>query len=302
MVNYLPKEVLPGDLLAGARFNIQTSACLTEKETRQHDKLIYGPKGARAAMLWFHNHGYGNAGATSGHLIPDYGRIVREGWKEVHAELEDLYASLPENEKKGPKGGQLRAMLTAATMPRDLAYAYAQQCQRLAEAEADPLRKQELAQMADNLAHVPWEPARTFWEAVQSLWLTHMLVMADENYPGPGVSFGRIDQYLFPLWEKSVDEGDGPGVRQGDPQVLLDPLQHRLRRHDPHRRQPGHHRRLRPAAHPLRHGRGRRGPDQRPDLRHPGRDRRDVAHPGAQAQRAPAPRLARRCCSTRWSR
>jgi len=54
---------------------------------------------------------------------------------------------------------------------------------------------------------VPWLPAQTFWEAVQALWLTHMLVMADENYPGPGDSFGRIDQYLFPLWEKSLSEG-----------------------------------------------------------------------------------------------
>jgi pyruvate-formate lyase len=42
---------------------------------------------------------------------------------------------------------------------------------------------------------------------VQSLWLTHMLVMADENYPGPGVSFGRLDQYLYPLWKKSVEAG-----------------------------------------------------------------------------------------------
>jgi formate C-acetyltransferase len=42
---------------------------------------------------------------------------------------------------------------------------------------------------------------------MQSLWLTHMLVMSDENYPGPGVSFGRIDQYLFPYFEKSKVEG-----------------------------------------------------------------------------------------------
>jgi len=61
--------------------------------------------------------------------------------------------------------------------------------------------------MAANLQHVPWEPAGNFWEAVQSLWLTHMLVMADENYPGPGTSFGRIDQYLYPLWKKSLREG-----------------------------------------------------------------------------------------------
>ena len=57
------------------------------------------------------------------------------------------------------------------------------------------------------LTRVPWEAPVTFWEAVQALWLTHMLVMADENYPGPGVSFGRLDQYLYPLWQKSLDEG-----------------------------------------------------------------------------------------------
>ena len=27
-------------------------------------------------MLWFHNHGYGNTGATSGHLIPGYGVVI----------------------------------------------------------------------------------------------------------------------------------------------------------------------------------------------------------------------------------
>ncbi len=210
MVHYLPREILPGDLLAGARFNIQTSSCLTEKETKERDKQVYGSKGARAAMLWFHNHGYGNAGATSGHLIPDYGRILREGWKAVYAELEATLAALPELEKHGKKGGQLRAMMTAATMPRDLAVEYSKECTRLAQLNRDPIRKNEVHQMADNLTRVPWEPAQNFWEAVQSLWLTHMLVMSDENYPGPGVSFGRLDQYLYPLWEKSIRAGMDP--------------------------------------------------------------------------------------------
>ncbi|MBW2545466.1 MAG: hypothetical protein JRD43_08490, partial [Deltaproteobacteria bacterium] len=34
-----------------------------------------------------------------------------------------------------------------------------------------------------------------------------MLVMSDENYPGPGVSFGRMDQYLLPYWEHSLSSG-----------------------------------------------------------------------------------------------
>jgi len=34
IVHYLPKEILPGDLLAGARFNVMTSSCLTENEVK----------------------------------------------------------------------------------------------------------------------------------------------------------------------------------------------------------------------------------------------------------------------------
>lgn len=207
MVHYLPQEVLPGDLIAGGRFNIQTSSCLTEKETKQRDRLVYGPRGARAAMLWFHNHGYGNTGATSGHIVPDYARILNEGWQAVHAGLQAAYDALPRRKQRGAAGGQLRAMMTAATMPRDLAAEYAKECSRLAGEESNPGRKAELKQMAEMLGRVPWEPARNFWEAVQSLWLTHMLVMADENYPGPGDSFGRLDQYLYPFWERSIGEG-----------------------------------------------------------------------------------------------
>jgi len=77
----------------------------------------------------------------------------------------------------------------------------------MAGEETDPSRVQELETMAANLERVPWEPPRTFWEAVQALWLNHMLIMSDENYPGPGVSFGRIDQYLLPYWQRSLDEG-----------------------------------------------------------------------------------------------
>jgi pyruvate-formate lyase len=207
MVNYLPKEILPGDLLAGARFNVQTSTCLSRKEVRERDKQVYGPKGARAAMLWFHNHGYGNAGATSGHLIPDYGRVVREGWKAIHSELKSVYAALSPSEQNGKRGGQLRAMITAATLPGDLAAEYVKECILVEQSEPETARRMELAQMAENLRRVPWEPAQTFWEAVQSLWLTHMLVMADENYPGPGDSFGRIDQYLYPAWQNSIAAG-----------------------------------------------------------------------------------------------
>jgi trans-4-hydroxy-L-proline dehydratase len=207
MIGYLPKEILPGDLLAGARFNIQTSRCFTEQEAKEYERLVAGKGGAREALMWLHNHGYGNAGATSGHLVPDYSRVIADGWKAIHSEIAQLYDQLPEDKKKGKQGSQLRAMKLGSTMARDLAAGYRDLCFDLSNQEKDPIRMDELSRMAENLERVPWEPATTFWEGVQSLWLTHMLVMSEENYPGPGTSFGRIDQYLYPLWQKSIDEG-----------------------------------------------------------------------------------------------
>ncbi len=210
MVKYLPKEILPGDLIAGARFNVMLSACLNEKEYKEREKFVYGAEGSRDAILWLHNHGFGNAGATSGHLIPDYGTVIEKGWRGIDAEISAAYQKLTPAEQNGPKGAQLRAMRTAAQLPRELATEYAKECSRLAAAESDPARKAELEAMAGMLNRVPWEPPQTFWEAVLSLWLTHMLVMSDESYPGPGVSFGRIDQYLLPAWERSIQAGMDP--------------------------------------------------------------------------------------------
>lgn len=207
MVNYLPKELLPGDLIAGGRFNIVASMCMTEKEQKDFNRLTLGKNGARESVFWFHGHGYGNAGATSGHLVPGHERTLTLGWKGIHAELESKYNSLSKEEQDGAAGAQLRAMMTAATMPRDLATKYIKTCQQVAAKETNPERKAELNQMVQNLSRVPWEPPKTFWEAVQALWINHMLVMSDENYPGPGVSFGRIDQYLLPYWEYSIKNG-----------------------------------------------------------------------------------------------
>lgn len=207
MVRHLPAELLPGDLICGGRFNIHASRCFDKSQAKERNRLVRGRRGARSKMKWFHDHGYGNAGATSGHLVPDYPKILEKGFAAVHEDLLTRYKALSAEDKKGAKGAQLRAMLIAATMPRDLAGRYADLCRELEAEEKDPARKEELGSMAKNLDRVPWLPAENFWEALQSLWLTHMLVMSDENYPGPGVSFGRVDQYLLPYWEKSLAEG-----------------------------------------------------------------------------------------------
>ena len=143
MVNYLPQEILPADLIAGARFNLQTSMCWNKKEAKKRNRLIYGKNGARAQMKWFHDHGYGNSGATSGHIIPGYETVLKIGWKGIYQDIQSRWNNLSKKEKKSAKGAQLRAMMTAATMLKDLANRYADLCRNLAEKEKDLARKAE---------------------------------------------------------------------------------------------------------------------------------------------------------------
>lgn len=204
VTRHMPVEILPGDLLCGARFNLQYSMCLTKAQQKDRDRRV---KEARQAVFFLHSHGYGNCGATSGHLIPDYAKIVKDGFKKALEAIEAEYDKLSPQDQAGPRGGVLRAMKTACLMPKDLAEKYALLCDQLAEQEGDEIRAGELRTMAAHMRRVPWEGARNFHEAVQSLWFTHMLVMSDEKYPGPGVSFGRLDQYLYPYYLKSLEEG-----------------------------------------------------------------------------------------------
>ena len=40
VVNQVPMEIIPGDLLCGSRFNIMTSMCLTKEQQKDRDKLV----------------------------------------------------------------------------------------------------------------------------------------------------------------------------------------------------------------------------------------------------------------------
>ncbi|WP_457559090.1 pyruvate formate lyase family protein [Candidatus Harpocratesius sp.] len=204
MLNYVPQEIISSnDLLAGGRFNIQLSKCFTEAQLKAHEKQNIKN---RHRILHFHQEGFGNVGATGGHLIPDYKTVIERGFRYLYEKAKKSYDNLTQKEKRGPKGAELRAMITACQIPRDLAAKYADECLRLKDLTDSAERREELQKMADNLRKVPWEPAQTFWEALQSLWLTHMLVMAEESYPGPGTSFGRLDQYLWPFYKRDVIE------------------------------------------------------------------------------------------------
>jgi len=202
MLNYIPQEIISeNDLIAGGRFNTQLSKCFNKKEAKSYWKKNIKN---RIKFFTFQKSGFGNTGATAGHIIPDYHTIINKGFKYLYEKAMNQYDNLSKKEKLGPKGAELKAIIRSTQIPKKLAKKYAEECRRLKSETSDPKRSEELEQMALNLEKVPWEPAQTFWQGVQAIWLTHMLIMAEESYPGAGTSFGRMDQILSSLYKKDV--------------------------------------------------------------------------------------------------
>jgi formate C-acetyltransferase len=198
---HLPIRILEGELIVGAHFCAAMSRCLDKAEAKHRDA-----EEAAFLVKWhrLNDAGVGNCGAVPGHLLPNYARVLCEGWKALHREAKEVAARwwLPWSRRE-----QARAITICAEAARDYSLRYAALARELAEAEADPARRNELLEIARICAKVPWEPADTFAEALQSLWTTHSLVMVAESYPGPGISPGRVDQYLLPFYRADVEAG-----------------------------------------------------------------------------------------------
>ncbi len=198
--NHLPVWIIDGELIAGGHFNTALSKCLTKQESADWESL---EKAFLEKVKKLDATGAGNCGATPGHLIPDYPMVLERGFAAIADELTVKLESATEQSHRD----LIRAMLECIAGVRALSNRYAAECERLATNAPDATRAAELRAMAARCSKVPWQPAESFAEALQSFWMTHMLIMAAESYPGAGLSHGRIDQYLYPYYKKDLEAG-----------------------------------------------------------------------------------------------
>lgn len=113
----------------------------------------------------------------------------------------------------------LEAMLISAEGIMALAGRYAKEAERLAELETDEVRKKELKEIAEICCHVPRYPARSFREALQSLYLYQICIFMEQN--AASYNPGRMDQYLYPFYKADLENGI---LTQDEAQELLDCL------------------------------------------------------------------------------
>ncbi len=95
-----------------------------------------------------------------------------------------------------------------------------------AERHAIILDASGASELAATCRRVPWHPARDFREALQCLWLAHLLVGVSE-YSDSSLSLGRFDQYAYPYYRQSLEAG----CREEELEVLFAALVDKLNRY-----------------------------------------------------------------------
>lgn len=104
------------------------------------------------------------------------------------------------------KAEELKAMDIACDAVIILGERYHKLALEMAEKEEIETRKAELLQIAANLEVVPAHKPQTYWQAIQLYWFTHLAVTTELN-PWDAFSPGRLDQHLYPYYQKDVADG-----------------------------------------------------------------------------------------------
>ncbi len=135
------------------------------------------------------------------HVTPDFPRILERGFIGILADLRAArdQARTP-NQRDFYRAGELVAEAVIGLGRR-----MSETVARAAERTSDPQRASELRELADICARVPANPARSFHEALQSIVLTWM-ALHQESFQH-GISLGRVDQYLWPYYQRDRAEG-----------------------------------------------------------------------------------------------
>lgn len=142
-----------------------------------------------------------------GHTVAD-GKIYKTGYKDFIKRIENEIANLDYNNDLQAlnKKDELEGMKLVCEGMIIFGERYAALAREKANQESDPIKKQELLDLAEVCDVVPANAPQTFRQAVQMYWFTHIGVTVEMNN-WDAYSPGKLDQHLEPFYEKEIKEG-----------------------------------------------------------------------------------------------
>ena len=147
----------------------------------------------------------GKLNAGDAHIVVDYADLLRLGLKDFERRTKEYKDSLDLTKPDSIDKYQFyKAVLITIEAVRTFAGRYAALAREKAGKAAEA-RRAELLEIARICDKVPYEPAETFHEAVQSVWLIQLILQIESN--GHSLSYGRFDQYAWPYLEADLAAG-----------------------------------------------------------------------------------------------
>ena len=138
-----------------------------------------------------------------GHIIPNHEFVYENGYgglREIARKHLNEDKDLTKDQKEYYEAViiAMDGALTYCHRISEKAYEDAENC-------TDEKRKAELIEIGDMMAHLLEGPVRSFYEAVETVYLTHLLMMIESN--GHSFSFGRFDQFVYPYYKRDIENG-----------------------------------------------------------------------------------------------
>ena len=148
----------------------------------------------------------GKLNAGDAHLAVNYERILKDGLRGYEKRVKEYKATLDLTDPESiDKYCFYNAVLIVLEAVRNFANRYSVLAKDLAEKELNQERKIELLEISRICSKVPYEPAETFKEAVQSVWFIQLILQIESN--GHSLSYGRFDQYMYPYYDRDIKNG-----------------------------------------------------------------------------------------------
>lgn len=144
--------------------------------------------------------------ANGSHFIPAWTDVIRHGFVKYYEKAQRLLEALDPNDPESiDKRIFYTGILEVLEAIRDWGERLSAACARRAREEKDPVRKQELENMAAMMKRVPWGPATSFHDACETAWAVCFFLFVEGA--GPSITWGRFDQYMYPYYKEDIEKG-----------------------------------------------------------------------------------------------
>jgi len=142
-----------------------------------------------------------------GHTALGY-KMFHTGFLDLKEEIKQSMAKLDyfNDPDAYDKAEELKAMDIDCDAIIMYAERNAEALEKMSKEESDPQRKGELAEMARVCHKVPAHAPETLHEMLQHYWFMHLGVITELN-PWDSFNPGRLDQHLYPVYKKGIDNG-----------------------------------------------------------------------------------------------